>query len=120
MSAATQSSPVAIDRSVGATQTDSELSLNVAKPAITRAVDRLELFDLAERRSDPWDRRSVLMAPTKSGRAFVKELGEMMRAASKPRSVVLADVKARISAQCESGADSESARQALVKLRVSA
>ena len=74
------------------------VTLNVFKPAITRAADRLEALGLAERRSDPRDRRSVLIVPTASGRALVKEMGEMMRAASKPRSVVLADVKARMSA----------------------
>jgi DNA-binding MarR family transcriptional regulator len=72
-------------------------TLNISKPAVTRGVDRLEELDLALRRGDPEDRRSVLIMPTDSGRAFVKELGEMMRAASKPRSVVPADVKARMS-----------------------
>src|ERR1700722_12709898 len=58
-------------------------TLNISKPAVTRNVDRLEELDLAWRRGDPRDRRSVLMLPTDSGRAFVRELGEIMQAASK-------------------------------------
>ena len=33
--------------------------LSVAKPAITRALDRLSEFDLVRRKTDPLDRRSV-------------------------------------------------------------
>lgn len=45
--------------------------MNVPKPAITRSVDRLEELGLAERRDDPDDRRSVLVALTARGRKFV-------------------------------------------------
>ena len=38
--------------------------LNVSKPAITRALDRLGELDLARRKVDPMDRRSVLVQRT--------------------------------------------------------
>ena len=60
--------------------------LNVNKPAITRATDRLEELGLAKRRADTRDRRSVLLVPTAAGQVFVEELGEMMQAASSARS----------------------------------
>src|SRR6476660_1464944 len=44
--------------------------LNVAKPAITRALDRLAEFDLVRRKQDPLDRRSVLVQRTVPGTAF--------------------------------------------------
>jgi DNA-binding MarR family transcriptional regulator len=72
-------------------------TLNIAKPTITRAADRLEELGLAERRGDPRDRRSVLIVPTASGRAFVKELGDMMRTASKASSPAPTDEKTWIS-----------------------
>jgi DNA-binding MarR family transcriptional regulator len=42
-------------------------TLRVSKPAITRAVDRLEKDGLAKRLPDPADLRSVLVRATKSG-----------------------------------------------------
>jgi DNA-binding MarR family transcriptional regulator len=56
--------------------------LNVAKPAITRAADRLEQLGLFKREDDPRDRRSVLLAATDSGHAFVLNLRAMMVAAA--------------------------------------
>ena len=41
--------------------------LNVSKPAITRALDRLGELDLARRKVDPLDRRSVLVKRTPKG-----------------------------------------------------
>lgn len=46
--------------------------MNVVKPAITRAVDRLEQEDYVERCEDSNDRRSVLVTARPKGRAFVK------------------------------------------------
>ena len=48
--------------------------LNVSKPAITRALDRLAEFDLVRRKTDPLDRRSVLVQRTATGMAFQREL----------------------------------------------
>jgi DNA-binding MarR family transcriptional regulator len=57
--------------------------LNVAKPAITRALDRLEQFDLVRRAPDPRDRRSVLVSRTAPGAAYVAYLRSLMQAAAK-------------------------------------
>ena len=52
--------------------------LNVAKPAITHTLDRLEKLDLASRRQDPRDRRSVVVAQTAVGHAFMHKLHEIL------------------------------------------
>ena len=52
--------------------------LEVAKPAITRALDRLEQFDLAHRRQDPRDRRSIVVARTPEGQSFLESLRGML------------------------------------------
>ena len=56
--------------------------LNVSKPAITRALDRLAEFDLARRKPDPADRRSVLVSRTPRGSAYVRDLRAIMTAAA--------------------------------------
>ena len=48
--------------------------LNVSKPAITRALDRLKDLDLARRTPDPMDRRSVLIKHTLKGNAYLRDL----------------------------------------------
>ncbi len=55
--------------------------LNVSKPAITRALDRLADLDLARRKPDPSDRRSVLVQRTPKGNAFLRELRNTILAA---------------------------------------
>ena len=52
--------------------------LNVSKPAITRALDRLGELDLARRKVDPADRRSVLVQRTLKGQAFLRDLRAIM------------------------------------------
>jgi DNA-binding MarR family transcriptional regulator len=52
--------------------------LNVSKPAITRALDRLGELDLARRKIDPLDRRSVLVQRTLKGTAFMRDLRSVM------------------------------------------
>jgi len=64
--------------------------LNVAKPAITRALDRLEQFDLAHRRQDPRDRRSIVVARTPEGQAFLDQLRGMLDEAAKQAQVTRA------------------------------
>ncbi len=56
--------------------------LNVSKPAITRALDRLGELDLARRKVDPTDRRSVLVQRTLKGTAFLRDLRGIMGDAS--------------------------------------
>ena len=66
--------------------------LNVSKPAITRALDRLGELDLARRKVDPMDRRSVLVQRTLKGTAFLRDLrgimGEAAAEAKKAESAV--------------------------------
>src|SRR4051812_50221395 len=54
--------------------------LNVSKPAVTRALDRLGELSLARRKVDPMDRRSVLVQPTEAGEAFLADLRQVMAA----------------------------------------
>ena len=48
--------------------------LGVGKPIITRALDKLGALDLAQRKDDPRDRRSVLVDRTKAGRSMLANL----------------------------------------------
>ena len=57
--------------------------LNVSKPAITRALDRLSEFDLVRRKTDPLDRRSVLVQRTLAGVGFLRDLKKILGEADK-------------------------------------
>ena len=57
--------------------------LNVSKPAISRALDRLTEFDLVRRKSDPLDRRSVLAQRTVAGAAFLRDIRKILADAGK-------------------------------------
>jgi DNA-binding MarR family transcriptional regulator len=59
-------------------------ALNVSKPAITRALDRLGELDLARRKVDPLDRRSVLVQRTLKGSAFLRDMRSIMSEAGVP------------------------------------
>ena len=48
--------------------------LDVSKSVITRALDKLSELDLARRKPDPSDRRSVLVERTEAGHALIGEL----------------------------------------------
>ncbi|GAB0112729.1 MarR family transcriptional regulator [Acidisoma sp. C75] len=65
--------------------------LDVSKPAITRALDRLSEFELVRRKVDPADRRSVLVQRTLKGAAFLRELRSIMTEASAGKLSVVAD-----------------------------
>ena len=52
--------------------------LNVSKPAITRAVNRLGELGLVKRKTDEDDRRSVLIQRTVKGSVFLREFGELI------------------------------------------
>jgi DNA-binding MarR family transcriptional regulator len=56
--------------------------LDVSKPAITRALDRLSEFELVRRKIDPSDRRSVLVQRTLKGSSFLREMRSMMTEAA--------------------------------------
>ncbi|MFA7430722.1 MAG: MarR family transcriptional regulator [Rhodospirillaceae bacterium] len=53
-------------------------TLNVSKPAITRAVDRLSEYGLVKRKIDETDRRSVLIQRTVKGSVFLREFGDVI------------------------------------------
>jgi DNA-binding MarR family transcriptional regulator len=52
--------------------------LDVSKPAVTRALDRLSEFALVRRQPDERDRRSVLVQQTARGAAYLRRLRETM------------------------------------------
>jgi DNA-binding MarR family transcriptional regulator len=45
--------------------------LGIAKPAVTRAIDRLSELDYVARVADKRDRRNVFVVPTSAGRSFL-------------------------------------------------
>jgi len=57
--------------------------LNVSKPAITRAVNRLVELEMVRRKTDPADKRSVLIQRTVRGSVFLREYGELIATAAK-------------------------------------
>jgi DNA-binding MarR family transcriptional regulator len=59
--------------------------LNVSKPAITRALDRLGELDLARRKVDPLDRRSVLVQRTSKGISFLRDMHKIIGESVNPK-----------------------------------
>jgi DNA-binding MarR family transcriptional regulator len=57
--------------------------LNVSKPAITRALDRLAEHDFTKREDDPKDRRSVIVRRTPKGSAYLGTLSGYLNAAQR-------------------------------------
>jgi DNA-binding MarR family transcriptional regulator len=57
--------------------------LGVSKSVITRALDKLSELDLARRRPDPSDRRSVLVEHTDAGRKLLGEISSTAIGAAK-------------------------------------
>ena len=57
-------------------------TLDVSKPVISRALDRLADFDLVRRKADPTDRRSVLVQRTPAGTAYLKDIRGILRDAA--------------------------------------
>ena len=55
--------------------------LRVSKPAIVRALDALSDAGLVRRKPDPADGRSVLVEPTRNGRALVRRIAASAAAA---------------------------------------
>ncbi|MDH3701377.1 MAG: MarR family transcriptional regulator [Alphaproteobacteria bacterium] len=56
--------------------------LEISKPAVTRALDRLCKIDLLRRRIDDSDRRSVLIERTVTGSVFLSEFGKSIQRAA--------------------------------------
>lgn len=57
-------------------------SLNVSKPAITRALDTLGGLDLLKRKRDEADRRNVLVQRTVKGSVFLRDFADLVAAAA--------------------------------------
>jgi len=53
-------------------------SLNVSKPAITRALDTLGDLELLKRKRDESDRRNVLVQRTVSGAVYLRDFGDLV------------------------------------------
>jgi len=56
-------------------------TFGLAKPAVTRALDRLCSLDLLRRKKDPEDKRSVVVQRTVKGAVFMSEFAERIEAA---------------------------------------
>ena len=52
-------------------------ALNLSKPVITRALDRLGRFDYVRRKRDETDRRNVLIQRTIKGSVYLREFGDL-------------------------------------------
>ncbi len=57
-------------------------ALNISKPAVTRAIDRLGDLGMVRRKPDESDRRSVLIQRTVKGSVFLREFGELVVSAA--------------------------------------
>ena len=53
-------------------------SLNISKPAVSRAIDKLSVLGLIKRQTDEKDRRSVNLARTIDGARYVMRLGDII------------------------------------------
>ncbi len=52
--------------------------LNIAKPAVTRALDTMSVLGLLKRKRDENDKRSVLVQRTVKGSVFLREFGDII------------------------------------------
>lgn len=59
-------------------------NLNISKPAVTRALDKLGKLEFVRRKEDDIDRRSVLVQRTVKGSIFLREYGEIIAKAARP------------------------------------
>lgn len=58
-------------------------NLNVSKPAITRALDRLQDLGFIRRQKDPSDGRSILVLRTVKGSVFLSEFADLVAKAAR-------------------------------------
>jgi DNA-binding MarR family transcriptional regulator len=59
--------------------------LNISKPAVTRAIDRLSDLGMVRRKPDENDRRSVHIQRTVKGSVFLREFGELVVRAARSK-----------------------------------
>ena len=56
-------------------------TLNISKPAITRALDRLQSLDMIKRKPDENDKRSITVQRTVKGSVYLSDFGSMIQQA---------------------------------------
>ncbi|MEI6557039.1 MAG: MarR family transcriptional regulator [Rhodospirillaceae bacterium] len=66
--------------------------LNISKPAVTRALDRLSVLGFIRRKRDTEDRRNVLVQRTVQGSVFLSEFSDMVVEAGAVAPADLAEV----------------------------
>ncbi len=59
-------------------------TLNVSKPAVTRALDNLSKHGFVRRGPDPADKRSILVRRTVKGSVFLSEFSDLVVASARP------------------------------------
>lgn len=59
-------------------------SLNVSKPAVTRALDTLSKHGFVRRAPDPQDKRSIFVQRTVRGSVFLSEFSDLVVASARP------------------------------------
>ncbi len=55
------------------------LDLNMSKPAVTRALDRLSALGYLKRQTDMADRRSILVKRTVAGAVFLRDFADLIK-----------------------------------------
>lgn len=75
--------------------------LNIAKSTVSRALDRLAGFDLVRRKTDPKNRRSVLIRRTATGMVFLREMRTILHDAASALESPAEPVQADQSATCK-------------------
>ena len=73
--------------------------LNVSKPAITRALDRLSQLGYLRRKRDEEDRRNVLVQRTVKGSVYLSDFADMVVDAEKDLAARRADARAAAAGQ---------------------
>ena len=53
-------------------------TLNISKPAVTRALDKLQELGFTKRKTDDADRRNVLVQRTVRGSVYLSDFGELI------------------------------------------
>ena len=73
--------------------------LQVSKSVITRALDKLGELNLARRRIDPSDRRSVIVERTTQGLALLEDMRQLAQQAAGAITMTPADMAVATAAQ---------------------
>ena len=69
-------------------------ALNVSKPVVTRALNRLGALGYLRRQRDDSDKRNIFVARTSEGAEFLEEFGQFVVGDSEPHSARRAEAEA--------------------------